>query len=82
MTVVLPIQAQSSPNWGFWSIMILLIGHMILVAMETIFRENMCYQYGYIIKLTGVGCIQSVQHCVIHHWKADTCSIPMVFEEV
>ena len=33
---VLPIQAQSSPYLVFWSIVISLIGHMILVAMETI----------------------------------------------
>ena len=36
----------------------------------------------YIIKLTGAGWIQGVQHGVIHHWKVDTCSIPMVFEEL
>ena len=40
------------------------------------------YQNGYIIKLTGAGWIQSGQHCVIYHWKADSFSIPMVFEEL
>ena len=34
MAVVLPIHVQSSPYLVFWSIMVALIGHMILVAME------------------------------------------------
>ena len=46
------------------------------------FGGEMCYhsyQNVYIIKLTGAGWIQGVQHCVIHHWKADPFSMPMVF---
>ena len=40
------------------------------------------YQNGNMIILTGAGWIQCLQHCVIHHWKADPFSIPMVFEEL
>ena len=54
MTVVLPIEAQYSPYLVFLSIIVSLIGHMILVAMETVFVGKYvlpCYQNGYIIKL-------------------------------
>ena len=40
ITIVMPIQAQSAPYLTFWSIMISLIDHMILVAMETILMRN------------------------------------------
>ena len=39
------------------------------------------YQNEYIIKLTGTGRIMGVQHSVIHHWRADHSSIPMVIVE-
>ena len=69
MTVVLSVQAQSSPYLVFWSIMIPLIGHMILVAMETILAGK------YVTTVTKMGMLLNwlaqEEYTVVHHWKAE-----------